>query len=364
MQMIRTFHSVGQGAFYTECFENGNNIVYDCGTLSGIEHLEQEIASQFEKGDTIDAVFISHLHEDHCNGLEMLLDRCNVKKIFLPYLTEDETVMSLIRQCISHGAGGFVWELIENPIMAVRRMEGETEVVLVYPSDAENNDIAETPLSLSDTLGVIHSGMEVGIAHNKGKWVYVPFHYKHTSRVKQMKDELTTAGLSFPKNGEEVKQLWENHPDIIKEIYEKKLSGKSDHNGHSLVVYSGPSNDYTESDTWAYSWYGREIPAGCLYFGDYKAKATRAWAELERFIEPYRSQIYCCQIPHHGAASCYHPKLKQIAGMFVISCGYGNGFHHPHSSVLRDLMFSGYRPYIVTEMPGSRFFYLIDGWDR
>jgi hypothetical protein len=29
--MIRTFHSIGQGAFYTEKFDNGFTVVYDCG---------------------------------------------------------------------------------------------------------------------------------------------------------------------------------------------------------------------------------------------------------------------------------------------------------------------------------------------
>lgn len=29
--MTRTFHAIGQGAFYTEKFENGFTIVYDCG---------------------------------------------------------------------------------------------------------------------------------------------------------------------------------------------------------------------------------------------------------------------------------------------------------------------------------------------
>lgn len=56
MTMTRTIHPVGQGAFYTECFEDdvrAYNIVYDCGSETSFSVrnslIEKEIKQTFEK---------------------------------------------------------------------------------------------------------------------------------------------------------------------------------------------------------------------------------------------------------------------------------------------------------------------------
>jgi ribonuclease BN (tRNA processing enzyme) len=81
--MTRTFHPIGQSAFYSEKFESGFTIVYDCGG-STKAIVEQEIQNSFEKDEKIDIVFISHFHNDHINGLEFLLKYCDVQKVVLP----------------------------------------------------------------------------------------------------------------------------------------------------------------------------------------------------------------------------------------------------------------------------------------
>lgn len=58
--MIRTFHAMGQGAFYTEEFE-GFTVVYDCGTANGVDLIQREIRNAFQEGDWISALFVSHL---------------------------------------------------------------------------------------------------------------------------------------------------------------------------------------------------------------------------------------------------------------------------------------------------------------
>lgn len=88
IKVTRTFNAVGQGAFYCESFEvfgDRMNIVYDCGTNSKKEYLEREIKSRFKKGEIIDALFISHLHDDHVNGIPILLNYCQVKKNNISY---------------------------------------------------------------------------------------------------------------------------------------------------------------------------------------------------------------------------------------------------------------------------------------
>ena len=80
MRIVRTFHPVGQGAFYSERFydeehpDSIHNIVYDCGTLLGYIRKAKKVVSQaFDKKDVIDYLFISHLDYDHISLVETLL---------------------------------------------------------------------------------------------------------------------------------------------------------------------------------------------------------------------------------------------------------------------------------------------------
>ena len=46
MKVKRTFHPVGQGAFYTETFldqKGGQVVVYDCGTETGIKAMQMPL---------------------------------------------------------------------------------------------------------------------------------------------------------------------------------------------------------------------------------------------------------------------------------------------------------------------------------
>ena len=46
----RTFHAIGQGAFYSEKHD-GFSIAYDCGALSNPKYLSKEIQQTFNKND-------------------------------------------------------------------------------------------------------------------------------------------------------------------------------------------------------------------------------------------------------------------------------------------------------------------------
>ena len=92
MEVTRIIHPVGQGGFYTETLSNGNQeatFVYDCGGfdkekkkmtdyLDSFLHSENAIKNPGDSGKKkIEAVFISHFHADHINGLQYLLDKAS-----------------------------------------------------------------------------------------------------------------------------------------------------------------------------------------------------------------------------------------------------------------------------------------------
>lgn len=96
------FHSVGQGLFYTgSLVDKIYNFVYDCGTENKRVYLETEIDNYvksiivYRNEPEKDFVVISHLHRDHISGLPYLLEKCNVKKIYLPYLGEDSDMIRM-----------------------------------------------------------------------------------------------------------------------------------------------------------------------------------------------------------------------------------------------------------------------------
>ena len=103
MKVTRIIHPIGQGGFYTETHTNGNQtktFVYDCG---GFNHGQKKMESYLESyldpksGEKeIEAVFISHFHADHINGLQYLLDNSKVKYLFLPQLTEEAFIEAYV----------------------------------------------------------------------------------------------------------------------------------------------------------------------------------------------------------------------------------------------------------------------------
>ena len=118
MKLIRTFHPVGQGAFYSERHiidATEFTVVYDCGSTTFREKkLETKIKSTFPKGHTIDILFISHFHSDHINGIEFLKKHCIIKKVVLPLINNEAKVLLKISNFLDDNNSNT--QLIDNPV--------------------------------------------------------------------------------------------------------------------------------------------------------------------------------------------------------------------------------------------------------
>ena len=106
--MLNSFfkiHPIGQGGFYTGFLDfygrnhSQFNFVYDCGTLSERSNLNHAIKSYKNRiwNKVIDVLFISHLDDDHVNGIADLLNGIRCENIYLPYLTPFERLLVAIR---------------------------------------------------------------------------------------------------------------------------------------------------------------------------------------------------------------------------------------------------------------------------
>ncbi len=80
-----TCFDVRHGASFFIQFPNGKNMLYDTGTRSNYDVGKFVVAPYlWQQGiKKIDTVVISHEHDDHCNGIPLIIDRFKVDKAFV-----------------------------------------------------------------------------------------------------------------------------------------------------------------------------------------------------------------------------------------------------------------------------------------
>jgi len=302
--MIRTFHPIGQGAFYSEQFEN-YTIVYDCGSATRVALVENEIKKTFSKNHLINAVFISHFHVDHVNGLEFLLKYCNIQNIFLPLLNDDEKIQLLIHNSIQGSNNIFIRNLVLNPINTLS--EFGVHVYLIPPIDEEpreNQEDEGTTINIEEndySNGNLPQGKIKLTSLKIPNWVFIPFNFQRTERSRKLKDELTKKNISI-NNISDFDSIWADSQQKTELISAyKKIPGGF--NTNSMTLYSGfeqksPYIDklYNPREFWYCCHFEFWNLSGCLYLGDYDAKGASKWANLYREYASYWNNIGVIQI--------------------------------------------------------------------
>ena len=366
--MIRTFHPVGQGAFYTEEFENFS-IVYDCGSSTGNNTLiiEKAVRSTFSEDQVLDAVFISHLHMDHVNGLEFLLKHCNVRKLFLPLLSQNSKLNLFIQNSILGYQSLFIEKLIFGNIDSILQEFENLEIIYIPEITEENleNNFDSDPISIDDAkiADKIQQKSKL-MSSQASNWVFIPFNFKAAQRSLELTTKLENLQKS-PENisietVEDFTKHWliESDRNKIIDTY-KSVTGSM--NTNSMTLYSGPNNGNNlefymnlihPSNKFVGYCFDINI-VGCIYFGDYVASGLHKWNQFKNFYGSYWDCVSTVQIPHHGSRHNYHPDINLLPKFSIISAGYKNKYHHPHSSTIKQILFYGGSPIVVNEYPGS-----------
>jgi len=123
---------VGQGACVCTVSEE-NTLMFDCGGLGTLENAGETADAWLERAGRkqVDALVLSHLHEDHCNGVPMLLELLPVREIILsPNADTDEELLTEILEAAErHGTK--ITRLTEN----TERLFGRIRVRMTAPPD-------------------------------------------------------------------------------------------------------------------------------------------------------------------------------------------------------------------------------------
>lgn len=379
--MQRMFLPVGQGAFYCEKFSEkdfcGNvNVVYDCGSISGLSVLKSEIERVFDQGEIIDAVFLSHLHEDHINGLPILVKRCKVQRVYLPMMdTTDLALMRLAyiaRQRLKPMpyenmeseyivSERFVLDALQDPVEAIRRYADADVVALPV---ARANDLSGNVHNVANDIFGEKIDDEI-----TGRWIYMPFNIRNDDEANKVRRRFVTQFGKYPSAqnvASVIADIERNRAskDDLSKIHDMYKGVRDGLNANSMTLYSGSNNsnltqsmDVSIIECPRFMHEGPHSTAtGCLYTGDFVASEDRCyWTQLKMAYGWCWNNIGCVQIPHHGSKCNFNDEFLTMPAYNVISAGFGNIYRHPSSLVLSKYLLRHTFPFIVTQEPTSGF---------
>jgi len=391
LQFDDAFFPVGQGLFYSGTIhfvgkskrQWQTNFVFDCGSITSKRVLSRSV-SKFHRGldrNFIDFLVLSHLHEDHANGLENLLKQdLHVGAVFLPYLNPSQRLMVGLK-CLGQDAAYF--EFLANPTAyllnrRVRRIvylqggggqEPEDNIGDDFPDEPSEDNALDQGINRMEDAGRASQGSSGGDpALNDGRvdqklvrislmigkiWEFRFFNYDEESLPGDQRiDEVVTKvlkELGVDNPVEALKKLAENEVRKRVRSHYRKLAGNQ--NDLSVMLWHGPRQPRSRSltETWSYS-QGRRLSwcrraehwsrsAGSLLTGD--IPLSLGFPIIKEHFRSKWPRTSAVQVPHHGSKHSRHTRITRnvpSGGEFVIGAGHRNRYGHPHRSVIVDIL--------------------------
>ena len=308
IMLTRTFGKVGQALFSVERRDN-IVIVYDCGFGAGIKNKIGDVIKDLIKPEErVKALFISHYDKDHINGVQELLNYCNVEHLFLPLVPCFRMLLFLTTINRRTNLAGFLENLLDN---AQDANLGETTIHYVGMGNA-NQTVSLSFNELPDTI--IPSNSEIRL-NDGGDWIYKPYNRKlmtdeecnvFLDKLKELHPGAATDINTYVKctecdwNG--LMNVWRNHDLKLKEaLIKAKIVKRNLINSYSMTLYSGSRNKAN----------------GCLYTGDYDA--CNNMEDLKVAYSDLWENITVVQVPHHGSCRNFSNRLIKDNAEYVIS---------------------------------------------
>ncbi len=390
--VTRTFHPIGQGAFYSEHFELGGKdilMVYDCGATNSVNPpnaLCKEVKDSFHqcrydsKGRLIvDILFLSHFHNDHLNGVSLLAPQ----KVVCPLVSDDDILML---QVFNEFQSEWNIAAMSNPAIL---FSNNPDIVQIAPM--QSNEIFEggTFMSLDESHRQIKSGTQIGIPSDqidfKDLWCFIPYNYHYRWRLEEFKEKLMAADLSYDDLKKDPSSFIKENRKTLRDIF-NSFSGNT--NEQSLLLYSGPTasdigveylgNDhaynllnskvFNRRDKYLYRhifidvyypWiheecirllnpFGeRSTRAATIYYGDITL-SEQLISSLTRGLSTHMENVGTIQLPHHGSDRSFHESVlhyfkpyrkedyEPYSVLFIMCAGAKNKTH-PGKNVMATL---------------------------
>lgn len=396
---IFNFNAVGQGLFYTGSLMHGTyNFVFDCGTENKKQYIENNIdrfIGSIGDGETppdIEFVVISHLHTDHFSGLQYLLNKSNVKRLYLPYLGEDRLVkicslaLSILSRALGNDDGtreenyfieqfAFMCELygVDDEYSESR---GHSQSVVFIPKEGKHKASDE---------GRYYFRKDFTAGANNDYWRFVLLESGvDGEKLELLKKRLEKAFGDLSVY--DVIEAFKKDKNIIaelKKIYESVFGEGNDLNLTSILLlheplYKSPvavrhdksaaeynlmhyaydrRANFYEPCYYCYNNLLTSVAGATLLTGD--ALIDGCLADEIR-LSLGKGSIYCLQVPHHGSENNWQAIVnhKISAQIYVIPFGYGNRHKLPHVSTVDYFEEKNLTYYCATQE--KQFVYLID----
>lgn len=340
MILKRVLHPVGQGAFFTEHFDNNDkecarlNVVYDCGSKTCLQAgmsalVTSEIQIAFNYKEHVDLLAISHFDEDHTNGLKTLIHHALMDEKTHVVIPFKYPYLLMVMEKDYPSMARFVMEALNRGIHLIGVDNSLHEIGSFEHISIERLDGYST-----------FSGREVVTFKKDGRpiWYYYPFMMPGIESFQSIFEDRV-------KNNEDLKGVNLNDPKAVidnlsklRSIYQgigHKKNGVTRINVNSLLMVSLPAKDVIIAAGFDYNRAKKVCEAACLYTGDsvlngkeYDKVVPRVEKVLTWLSD---SKLGLMQIPHHGSKSCYPKQISDKANNFAqyAFVNYAPGFNPP-----------------------------------
>lgn len=374
------FWPVGQGLFYTGSILNGDfNFVYDCGSndeqyINGCVDMYLETLGHPR---LIDFVVISHLHYDHFSGLYGLATKAKIKKLYLPYLGNNDEIKTLILANAVFGEENTEsndnLRRIFDFMLYLYGVESETNNRfrdIRIETDFINENIVDTD---NDSFYSLQCNNEI---NNYWKFSLIS---KQISPIKYTALNIQLSALLAKEKVGQILNLI-NKPkgiDKICKIYENIF--KKNQNPTSIILIHQPlfsmQTFFPETNLFDifYFDYNYHFFYNPYHFPNiYKNHTIQNISLLtgdacfnNNLISIVAKELndntmFIAQVPHHGAKAEWYKfeKGKFKTKQYIIPYGLGNTYYHPNKETVDGIFSKGVKLISVTQ--NESYIYWID----
>ncbi len=323
-------HPVGQGGMMSGRLKVPGGVyrwIYDCGSDQRTS-LDREIAVVSSQGP-VDCLFISHLDNDHVEGVDRLLFTTTVGEVVIPYLDNVDKIVAAAHAMTTSSATGNYLALLSDVEGWFRQRGVERLIVIGSGDDGAEPSVPEPPLA------PVGDGAREGPL--VGKW-FSPYqsitdkssittrYLNGASQAVSSRNAFSTGSSRririahrLSKRGYSKRRCMQSsgclttHPSSFLVCWKIVLEGKklrscyeeiwSNHNLVSMSLYAGPltksaSQRFEVRSPYSFS---RLDAAGWLLTGDMHLNVNRRREKFFSFYEWLAPNVGVFSLPHHGS---------------------------------------------------------------